>query len=737
MEPFSASTLYAESESQGGQHFPRIHSINMLKLEFAPAAGDKLVLKLSPPPPLADKQASLADNTTVIDSGGGNAVGIPSEPTSLKDGIDTGTGGTGTASTGTGNVPSEGEPGPLKDGVDAGGGNVAGELSPMKSFAKVGIVPADDGRITLVISASVSPSLLGAKACANVKDISVAKSGPEGVLKKDLAAEKAPDAGAVDSDKAKAMFAAHAPSSPAVFWSKFTRPTGPPTAPTGADGALKKDIPAAESGAEACVDETGAIKNPALKPVTKGDADWSVSTKEFPEEEPAPAGIDEWKTPSPFRKIERKGESSLVDRSNTTKNLTPFGRVDPNGFAALLGTNADKEDLAGVGSGDASGAVQETEPTSTRSGFRFGKFCSTKLLCVFFSVVIGLGCSAVALSSYGSAGVSELLDAVSVPDAVAIPVSNRTGAQHGSQHALTLRRAPPPLSPSEPCSLHNLTPTPWQASLDNSTVIQLRRRSEALFLASRSRSWPHWMVWLHVHKSAGTTFCSMAQIAIDDVVLAPGAGNCNPHLAEPQFGARSLEGQTRALTGPLCHTNFFANEFEGLRGPILLGLPLVYATAFRHPISRLVSGWSYSCQRQSAHGAPFPSLATYVNTSGSGHELPLRYFTADYGGGLVSAEGLRIAQQRLHALSAIVILEQLDATKGSLARLGLDVSIPLPPKYTRSKADERCRKPGTRFFGLEDETIYEVAKARNYFSIALYKYAVNLAADQAFEWGVL
>ena len=69
----------------------------------------------------------------------------------------------GTASTGTGNVPPEGEPGPLKDGIDAGGGNVAGESSPMKSFAKVGIVPADDGRVTLVISASVSPSLPGAK----------------------------------------------------------------------------------------------------------------------------------------------------------------------------------------------------------------------------------------------------------------------------------------------------------------------------------------------------------------------------------------------------------------------------------------------------------------------------------------------------------------------------------------------------------------------------------------------
>ena len=128
----------------------------------------------------------------------------------------------------------------------------------------------------------------------------MAKSGTEDVLKKDPAAEKAPDAGAVDSDKAKAMFAARAPSRAAVFWSKFTRPTGPPTALTGAvKGALKKDIPAAESGAEASVDETGAIKNdPALQPVTKvatalkpaatGGAPLP-SIKKFPEEEPAPA----------------------------------------------------------------------------------------------------------------------------------------------------------------------------------------------------------------------------------------------------------------------------------------------------------------------------------------------------------------------------------------------------------------------------------------------------------------
>ena len=138
-----------------------------------------------------------------------------------------------------------------------------------------------------------SPSRPQACGVKNV-NISVAKSGPEGVLKKDPAAEKAPDAGAVASDKADAMFAAHATSSPAVFWSKFTRPTGPPTAPTSAvKGALKKDIPAAESGAEPSVDEAGLRPTPPpLKPVTTIDAaltraavcgETLPSIKEFPE----------------------------------------------------------------------------------------------------------------------------------------------------------------------------------------------------------------------------------------------------------------------------------------------------------------------------------------------------------------------------------------------------------------------------------------------------------------------
>eukprot|EP00315_Gephyrocapsa_oceanica_P030552 CAMPEP_0185415358 /NCGR_PEP_ID=MMETSP1365-20130426/6445_1 /TAXON_ID=38817 /ORGANISM="Gephyrocapsa oceanica, Strain RCC1303" /LENGTH=225 /DNA_ID=CAMNT_0028018453 /DNA_START=109 /DNA_END=782 /DNA_ORIENTATION=- len=78
----------------------------------------------------------------------------------------------------------------------------------------VGIVPAKEGLIKVVFSASKSSSLLGAKAaCAKnnvVKDVTVPtpKSGAvvvhddtESILKKGPAAETAPDADAVDSDK--------------------------------------------------------------------------------------------------------------------------------------------------------------------------------------------------------------------------------------------------------------------------------------------------------------------------------------------------------------------------------------------------------------------------------------------------------------------------------------------------------------------------------------------------------
>ena len=61
----------------------------------------------------------------------------------------------------------------------------------------------------------------------------------ESILKKDLAAEEATAAETVDSDRAKAMFAAHKPRANAVFWSKFERPADPPPART-------EDAPALE-----------------------------------------------------------------------------------------------------------------------------------------------------------------------------------------------------------------------------------------------------------------------------------------------------------------------------------------------------------------------------------------------------------------------------------------------------------------------------------------------------------
>ena len=79
------------------------------------------------------------------------------------------------------------------------------------------------------------------------------------------------------------------------------------------------------------------------------------------------------------------------------------------------------------------GAGEKTEPTSTRSGFGsrsgfgFGNFYSSKLLCIIFTsiVVLGLGCSAFRFSSKPG-GVSELLDSVVVPDATAVQVSAPT-----------------------------------------------------------------------------------------------------------------------------------------------------------------------------------------------------------------------------------------------------------------------------------------------------------------------
>ena len=165
-----------------------------------------------------------------------------------------------------------------------------------------------------------------------VKDVPEAKSGSEAsldesILKKDPAAEKDPAADAVDSDKAKAMFSAHAPSQPADFWSKLKRP-----AAGAIKGALKKDIPAAKSGAEASF---GTKNDPALKPVIKIDTalkkaavcgEALPSVKEPPEEEPAPAA-SAWQSCAPA------SANPLCDPiPRSTRRSTPTGTSRPRSF---------------------------------------------------------------------------------------------------------------------------------------------------------------------------------------------------------------------------------------------------------------------------------------------------------------------------------------------------------------------------------------------------------------------
>ena len=186
-------------------------------------------------------------------------------------------------------------------------------------------------------------------------------AGSRTAIKKDLAEAKAPAADTVDSDTAKAIFAAHEPSANAVFWSKLALSTDPPTGAI--KGALKKDIPAATSGAAASFDETGAIKNdPALKPATKvatalkpaaaGGAPLP-SIKEFPEEKPAAPAASAWHsarrrlpahsvTPSRVRRVGRRRLERL-DQGVSRGDGRPGGEHLPAPFCAHAGIAGTRE----------------------------------------------------------------------------------------------------------------------------------------------------------------------------------------------------------------------------------------------------------------------------------------------------------------------------------------------------------------------------------------------------------
>ena len=137
----------------------------------------------------------------------------------------------------------------------------------------------------------------GGKSCA---EASLNKSILE---MKDLAAAMAPAAVTVISD----LSAFHKPSASAVFWSKFAHDQPADSPHAGAImGALKNDILAATSGAEAAV----AKIDTTLKLTAAGGAPLP-SIKEFPGEEPAPSAsalrsVPMRLTPSRFRCVGRR-----------------------------------------------------------------------------------------------------------------------------------------------------------------------------------------------------------------------------------------------------------------------------------------------------------------------------------------------------------------------------------------------------------------------------------------------
>eukprot|EP00315_Gephyrocapsa_oceanica_P014142 CAMPEP_0185353632 /NCGR_PEP_ID=MMETSP1364-20130426/4674_1 /TAXON_ID=38817 /ORGANISM="Gephyrocapsa oceanica, Strain RCC1303" /LENGTH=504 /DNA_ID=CAMNT_0027953263 /DNA_START=40 /DNA_END=1552 /DNA_ORIENTATION=+ len=320
-------------------------------------------------------------------------------------------------------------------------------MSENKTEVKARIVSAEDGSIKVVFfSAPTSPPLLGAKASgaknAPVEDVTVAESGAEApldesILKKDLAAEEATAAETVDSDRAKAMFAA--PN--AVFWSKLARSTDPPAAPNGVTTNAPVLKPVIEDA-------------PALEPVTAGGAPLP-SIKELPEETPAPADIFEWTTPSKSRRNnERKGASAPIDCSN--------------GYGALLGTGGNEGIGTDTGKAPSKGATfkpKKVKPktpktatpktanpkmttTATPKGsvsasgwFSWPKLCWHNVLCTVFVCLIAA--SATGGYAYFSHGSDGLLPSIGVPDTTALPTLSEVMVSPAQRVSMELRNSAP------------------------------------------------------------------------------------------------------------------------------------------------------------------------------------------------------------------------------------------------------------------------------------------------------
>lgn len=293
-----------------------------------------------------------------------------------------------------------------------------------------------------------------------------------------------------------------------------------------------------------------------------------------------------------------------------------------------------------------------------------------------------------------------------------------------------------------PCAGANVTA--WHGNMSLVEVQQWRRRSERLFLSRVPTN--RWIYFLHQHKSAGTTFCRLAMQQQKLAVPTP-FKNCLPTLPNGKlvsFGSMSAVAQCAMFerseaepTGLLANVQMFAEEFNGLAGAVVLGAPWLMVTSFRHPLERLASNFlmDTSLRYVKRDNMTFDEYAL-------GHQYSL-HLTDNYevrqlaglprtrnGGPTVVTEAeYRTACNRLHLFSAIIILEDWDATIEPLVWFGWKH---IAKQQTKVRNRNHGTMSSTAFlarWGREHPHLMDRLHVANQWSLALYRVAQHVSME--------
>jgi hypothetical protein len=282
----------------------------------------------------------------------------------------------------------------------------------------------------------------------------------------------------------------------------------------------------------------------------------------------------------------------------------------------------------------------------------------------------------------------------------------------------------------------------WTPSTPVAEIAALRSQREAHWFASAERGEPHWIYALHLHKAAGTELCNLAKRS-GEIVPHAELYYCMPPVEAqgPQQRPRWIKHLPfHLVNGTLRTASFFMVEWSGFTRPVLLsGLPLLYITAFRHPVDRIVSNWQMDVRLKWA-----PRNMTLTQYAlGDMYSL---YLTDNYevrhlaGGGREGLGGyiapatwptaLAAALSRLNVFSVILILEEWDLTVKLLCRFGW-------PDYRLSAGQARQAKlswTGRRLYLRQsDPVLWARLCEKNKWALALYADAHMRALERERE----